>query len=177
MQATIPLEPGEVYHLYNRGNNGENLFRSERDYRHFLELYADHIQPIAETFAYCLMPNHFHLVVRIRHTRVADLAGSETCEVKPGEVTPKRASQAFSNLFNAYGKFFNRHHARTGKLFEERFHRIHVQTESYFMQLVAYVHLNPQTHGFVDDFRVWLWSSYAAFLSDKPTKPSRNSKA
>jgi REP element-mobilizing transposase RayT len=61
-----PLIPGCYYHIYNRGNNGENIFREERNYRYFLQLYVKYIVPIAVTYAYCLLANHFHLLVRIK---------------------------------------------------------------------------------------------------------------
>jgi len=68
MKTTAPLQPGHYYHVYNRGNNREDLFREERNYRYFLQLYARHVLPIAITFAYCLLRNHFHFLVRIRET-------------------------------------------------------------------------------------------------------------
>ena len=55
-----PLQFGQYYHIYNRGNNRENLFAEQRNYPYFLKLYAKHILPVAKTFAYCLLPNHFH---------------------------------------------------------------------------------------------------------------------
>lgn len=55
MESTTPLLPGRYYHIYNRGNNRENLFREERNYPYFLGLYARHVGPIAQTFAYCLI--------------------------------------------------------------------------------------------------------------------------
>ena len=55
MQPTLPLEPGAVYHLYNRGNNRDDIFRDDGNYEHFLKLYAQHILPIVETYCYCLM--------------------------------------------------------------------------------------------------------------------------
>jgi hypothetical protein len=54
------------YHIFNRGNNGENIFIQERNYMHFLNLHFKYIEPIADTFAYCLLRNHFHLAVRIK---------------------------------------------------------------------------------------------------------------
>ena len=66
MPHPIPLRRGACDHIYNRGNSAENLFREERNYPHFLKLYARHVEPIAETFAYCLLKNHFHLLVRIK---------------------------------------------------------------------------------------------------------------
>jgi hypothetical protein len=72
MQKPVPLEFGEYYHIYNRGINRGRIFFEERNYDYFLQLYAQHVVPIAETYAYCLLPNHFHFLVRIR-----DLAGRE----------------------------------------------------------------------------------------------------
>ncbi|MBF8283376.1 MAG: hypothetical protein HW378_2291 [Anaerolineales bacterium] len=72
MSDPIPLHPGQYYHIYNRGNNRENVFREERNYPYFLKLYAKYIEPIAETYAYCLLRNHFHLLVRIREVRQTD---------------------------------------------------------------------------------------------------------
>jgi len=65
MTSPAPLEYGEYYHIYNRGNNREDVFFEERNYRHFLSLYAKYILPNADTYAYCLLRNHFHLLVRI----------------------------------------------------------------------------------------------------------------
>jgi putative transposase len=60
------LEPDRIYHIYNRGINGENIFKEERNYRYFLEKYAKYIEPIADTFAYCLLKNHFHIAIRTK---------------------------------------------------------------------------------------------------------------
>ena len=65
-QKIEPVEHGKYYHIYNRGINGENLFREKDNYIHFLNLYDKYIEHIAETSAWCLMPNHFHLLVRIK---------------------------------------------------------------------------------------------------------------
>lgn len=63
---TIPLESEFFYHIYNRGINRCDLFRETNDYRHFLRLYEKYIEPIADTYAWVLMPNHFHLLIRIK---------------------------------------------------------------------------------------------------------------
>lgn len=62
----IPLEFESYYHIYNRGINRCDLFRESKDYKHFLRLYEKYIEPIADTFAWVLMPNHFHLLIRIK---------------------------------------------------------------------------------------------------------------
>ena len=66
MTSPSPLLYDTYYHIYNRGNNGENIFVQERNYMHFLNLHFKYIEPIADTFAYCLLRNHFHMAVRIK---------------------------------------------------------------------------------------------------------------
>jgi putative transposase len=163
----MPLHPGQYYHIYNRGNNRENLFVEDRNYRYFLQLYSKHIAPVAETYAYCLLRNHFHFLVRIQDqehlTDLQDLSG----------VPSAKPSQAFSNLFNAYTRAFNRAYGRTGALFQRRFGRKQISSDAYFTQVVIYIHQNPQKHKFVDDFRDWPYLSYHAHLSAKPTQLKR----
>lgn len=153
-----PLQYDQIYHIYNRGNNRENLFREKRNYAHFLKLYQKHIVPVAMTYAYCLLPNHFHLLVKIR---------------QPADEITRTPSQAFSNLFNAYTKAINQAYERTGSLFEKSFHRLVVSDEKYFWNVIRYIHQNPERHGLIDDFRQWPYSSYEAILSEHSTQVSR----
>lgn len=82
------LEPNKFYHIYNHAIGDDNLFRNNQNYLYFLKRYADFIHPIAKTYAYCLMPNHFHLLVKIR------------TEVEIVEAFPKlrKDLQGFKNL-------------------------------------------------------------------------------
>jgi REP element-mobilizing transposase RayT len=69
-----PLQPHTAYHIFNHANGFENIFKESENFRFFLEKYSLHIEPIAETYAYCLMPNHFHIVVKIKdRTTIASL--------------------------------------------------------------------------------------------------------
>ncbi len=153
------LQVGECCHVYNRGNNRENLFREKQNYAHSLKLYGRHIAPIAETYAFCLLSNHFHLLIRIREHAL----------------DAHRTSQQFSNLFNAYARSFNKTYGRTGTLFAQAFKRKHVATDAYITRAVVYIHRNPQHHGFVRDFRTWQHSSFHALRSTLPTRLSRTS--
>ncbi|MEX2592037.1 MAG: transposase, partial [Anditalea sp.] len=63
------MEPGQTYHIYNHANGTENIFREEENYRYFLRQYEKYLGPVVNTFAYCLMPNHFHMLVRVREER------------------------------------------------------------------------------------------------------------
>ncbi len=166
-----PLAEGCTYHIYNRGTNGETLFRTQRNYMFFLQRYADYIQPVAETYAYCLMGNHFHLAIRTRMPEEqADYHAAHAIGTPFRLLSPSRR---FSHLFNAYAKAFNHEIGRTGSLFEHPFHRKLVTDEAYFWRLITYIHRNPEHHGFIDDFRTWPHSSYSAFLSDRPTRLNR----
>lgn len=172
-QQRIPLETGKFYHIYNRGVDGTNIFRTPENYIHFLSLYATYIEFVADTYAYCLLGNHFHVLVRIKdklpayHTLYPDLP--ETPKSKE-TISPSRQ---FSHLFNAYAQSFNKRFGRTGSLFEENFERKLVDSDEYFTRLIQYIHWNPQKHGFVSDFRDYPYSSYHSHLSGKATRLKR----
>lgn len=169
MPSLSPLEYGVYYHIYNRGTNGENVFVERRNYRFFLQRYAKYIEPVAFTYAYCLLKNHFHFLIKTKtpEEQRETLKVSETFRVL-------EPSQQFANLFNSYAKAFNRTYGRTGSLFEHPFHRIEVATDAYFAHLITYIHQNPQLHGFVDDFRDWPFSSYQAIVSHQTTRVQRD---
>ena len=173
------LQPGVIYHIYNRGVNSETIFPEERNYEYFTNLYTRHIQPVADTYAFCLLPNHFHLLVEIK-----DLTGFKNLSGLGSGNPPslgsknssglKQASQAFSNLFNAYAKAINKACQRTGPLFERPFKRIPVTDSQYFTRLLIYIHQNPQRHGLIGDYRNWPYSSYGIFTGEQQTFVKRD---
>jgi REP element-mobilizing transposase RayT len=175
-----PLEPDYYYHIYNRGNNGENLFVEDMNYRFFLEKYAKYCYPVFDTFCYCLLKNHFHLFVRIRNQQeTEELLSSEVSDenmikrLSGRKWTSKLISRQLGHAFNSYTQAFNKKYDRTGSLFERPFERLNVDNRSYFCNLICYIHRNPQKHGLIDDFNRYPYSSYTAYLSDKPTKLNR----
>jgi len=191
----IPLEHGCYYHIYNRGINGTSLFDISENYEHFLKLYNKYITPIADTFAWCLMGNHFHLLLRIKDENeigfLENLNSSRSIDSGrfkwqfthslpesegSGSVNGKKPvpHRMFSHLFNSYTKYFNQKNNRTGSLFEKNFHRLKVTSEKYFQTLIIYIHQNPVHHSFIDDFRDYPWSSYGSIISTKPTKVDRD---
>ena len=161
---SLPLTYGSFYHIYNRGNNRENIFLQKRNYAYFMQLWWKHTSPIAETWAYCLLRNHFHAVVYIKDRE--DLTGLNPKLKEP--------SQYFSNFFNAYARGLNLATQRTGAVFERPFKRIPVDSEAYLMRLIVYVHQNPQKHKIKKDFRNWSHSSYHELIADLPTRLQRD---
>lgn len=168
----IPLEHGKYYHIYNRGNNSIDLFFDTDSYYHFLKLYDKYISPIADTYAWCLLKNHFHVLVYIRmeHEIEFDKLEYSTIE-KPKVIEP---SKQFGYLFNAYTQAINKKFNRTGGLFEKPFERKIIFSENYLQNVIHYIHNNPVQHGFVKQMNLYPWSSYETILSDKPTKLKRN---
>lgn len=191
------LEPNRTYHIYNRGINGENIFKEERNYRYFLEKYSQYIEPIAETFAYCLLKNHFHIAIRTRsEAEIIDFYVKKKLKIIQGkEIVDENLnianirpindvkieipsvshiiSRQFASLFNGYAQAINKANNRTGGLFEEPFRRILVDSDAYFTELIYYIHFNPQKHSFVKDFRAYPHSSYHAHLSQAMTRLKR----
>ena len=149
MQA---LEPDRFYHIYNRGNNKQDIFFEKDNYFHFLRLIKKHLPPIADIYCYCLLKNHFHLLVRIKEDAVAP-------------------SKKFSNLFNAYTKAINKKYHRTGSLFQKPFRRVSIENETYLRNLVLYIHLNPEHHGIISNFEKYQFSSYSGYISDENMNP------
>jgi REP element-mobilizing transposase RayT len=197
---TKPLACGVFYHIYNRGINGEDIFKEERNYAFFLQKYARYIQPVAETYAYCLLKNHFHILIKTRTAEevmrnmrsISDAGENRNVGAVPNladvlnpsdvpnlaDVTEttavKHISNQFAKLFNSYAQAINKAYHRTGGLFENVFRRIPVTDAHYFVQLVYYIHANPQRHGFVSDFKDYPHSSYHTHLSNLQTKMNRN---
>ena len=155
------FEAGQYYHIYNRGNNKENIFIEEKNYYFFLEKVKNYILPIADIYAYCLLKNHFHIVLRIKD------------KVDLPEKLKEKIHLPFSNFFNAYSKSINKAYNRTGSLFQEHLQRNRIENEKYLKQLIMYVHLNPVKHKFSKDFQSYKHSSYRSYLSDKQSSIDR----
>ena len=136
--------PGAFYHVINRGNSHEKLFKSPRDHEKFLQ----YLGKAAERFAvivhtYCLMSNHYHLLL-------------ETIE--------PNLSVTMQWLNVSYATYFNRKHRRKGHLFQGRFKAILIDAEVYLKQLSRYIHLNPVRAKIIETPEQYRWSSYSAFI-------------
>lgn len=162
-----PLESDRFYHIYNRGVNGQNVFFEERNYPYFLEKYTKYVHPMVNTFAYCLLRNHFHLLIR---TKSEPEIRTYLDGKKEEKSVSWHLSNGFASWFQSYAQAINKEYGRTGGLFEEPFHRIEVSNDAYFSWLVWYIHHNPQKHGFVSDFRDYPHSSYHSHLVERKTK-------
>ncbi len=162
MQQIEPLIFGKTYHIYNRGINGCDLFRQQENYEFFIQLHSRYISQIADTFAWVMLKNHFHMLVRIKDLKELY---DKSINVDQFLNFSKPPYQHFSNMFNAYTKAFNNRYNRTGNLFEHRFHRKPVSENRYFRKLVVYIHLNPVKHNFAEHPIDYPWSTYKNHLT------------
>ena len=190
------LTEGQYYHIYNRGNDGRVLFPEPVYYEQFLFLFDMYINPVADTYAWVLMGNHFHFVVRIKENVVYRYVSNdlpktkkqvETGKYKKWQTVEATSDEAplkkikpvpylhFSHMFNAYSRYHQTRFGRTGNLFERSFKRKMIDNEYYFRQAILYVHQNPVHHGFCSHPHDYPWTSYISHTADKPTWVQRES--
>ena len=145
MSRPLRLEfAGALYHVTSRGDRRENIYESDQDRRVFLCLLGE----VCDTYnwvcyAYCLMSNHYHLVI---------------------ETLDANLSKGMRQLNGEHTRLFNRAHNRVGHVYQGRYAAIHVDKEAYLLELARYVVLNPVRAGMAGHARHWPWSSYRAMV-------------
>ena len=154
-----PLLEGNYFHIYNKGVNGEDIFKEHRNYFYFLKQYTAYCSETIETLAYSLLKSHFHMVIYTReNVEVAKHNGEGTMRLN--------ASTQLSHFFNSYAQSINKACRRTGPLFESPFRRKIVEDNVYLTSLICYCHYNAQRHGLVKEFKDWPFSSYQSVLKN-----------
>lgn len=137
--------PGAVYHVILRGNGGQPIFFSKEDRRSFYLLLQDGIAKYGHRIhAFCLMSNHVHLAV---------------------QVAEQPLSRIIQNLSFRYTRFINQREKRAGHLFQGRYKAVLIDADSYLLELVRYIHLNPVRAGMVQSPGQYSWSSHRAYLA------------
>lgn len=175
---TTPLEADCVYHIYNRGVNGESIFTSKDNYLYFLEKIKKYLLGVCDVYSYCLLPNHFHLLLKVKdETTLKNLVKvSNLDKVESGLHSSNQIfSKQFSLVFNSYSQAFNKQKGRHGPLIESPFKRKKITDDEYLLRTVIYIHQNPQLHQIVKDFRNYPFSSYSSFFSTAYSNVERQS--
>ncbi|MEZ4770310.1 MAG: transposase [Caldilineales bacterium] len=145
MTRKIEFKAGYYYHVYNRGVNGQPIFFNHGNWGYFLQLLGKYFTAeLIDIVAYCLMPNHYHLLV---HLKTDDLS--------------KAIMQPFSV---AYSKAINKQQARSGPLFQGPFQARWVDRDDYLLHLSRYIHLNPVQARLVQRPDEWLYSSFRDYV-------------
>lgn len=150
-----PLHLGAFYHVYNRANGSDKLFRRSDNYFYFLKKYCEYAHPLVKTYAYCLMPNHFHFLIQVREEseilKVMEEKKSKLLNPNPNpfedskpskglglepHLFSKFISQQFSHFFNGYTQAFNKQQNRKGSLFMTPYKRKLIDSEKYWRELI-----------------------------------------
>ena len=161
-----PLESDCFYHIYNRGINGEVIFKTDRNYLFFIKKVKDNLLSVCDIYAYCLMPNHFHLLVKIKSDDDLDNLVKVDGMHSPQNIFSKQ----FSSIFNSYSQAFNKENNRHGALIESPFKRKIISSEDYLRQCFIYIHQNPCS----GNFETYRYSSYKTVLSNSATSLKRD---
>jgi len=138
---------GGLYHILTRGNNCEEIFRDDHDYSTFQEtLLKLKGKTGFKLYAYCLMPNHFHLFMEVKSTSTSEI---------------------MQRLLTSYSKYYNKRYKKTGHLFQGRYKSIICEKDSYLLELVRYIHLNPYRAGLVKKPVDWEWNGHKEYIGQK----------
>ncbi len=154
-------KPENIYHIYNQGNNNQRLFRSHEDYLLFLRMIRISILPFSELLAWCLMPNHFHLMA-YTDDRLNTM-------VKQGGLILDPLTNGLRKLLSGYTRIYNKRYRRSGSLFRQKtkenclsqndeFRNVNVR--DYYFNCFNYIHQNPVRAGLVYNLEDWEYSSY-----------------
>jgi putative transposase len=150
----IPFMPELYYHIYNRGNNREAIFFEPDNYLYFLKKIKEYLVPVSDVLVYCLMPTHYHIVVRVK---------PQTSEVLD-------VSRAMMKLSVSYTKAINKRFERVGVLFQGQFQAKPILTSEYLLNLCRYIHANPVKDGIVADITQWQYSNYLEWIGERDGK-------
>jgi len=176
------FEEGLAYHIYNRSINKESIFKEDIYGDLFLRRCEKLILPFFNIEAYCLMPNHYHLLARVKPL------SNEILEKIKWQGTSKGIKflqkeipyndflvDQFKRLFQSFAMIYNKENDRNGSLFQKRFKRILIKDKFRWRHILTYIHHNPIHHKFRKQYDDWKFSSYLAFLSNADTAVSRKS--
>lgn len=154
--SRLNLEPDKFYHIYSHAVSRDNLFHSDDNYLFFLSKIEKYLVDYVSIYAYCLMPNHFHLLFQI-----PDKYGEDDAN--------KIVVHQISKMLNSYAQAINKQEKRMGSLFSGRFKRKHIDSEKHLRNLIIYTHLNPVESGFSRKVEQWKFSSYNTIVNNQET--------
>ena len=140
--------PGHFYHLYNRGAHHLSIFREDDNYLFVLRKMKHYCRTLSlMPVAYCLLPNHYHYLIRQDGPH-------------PAGLLPQR-------VYNSYSKAYNKRYSHSGTLFEGSYRVIPVEEDPYLLHLCRYIHANPVIHGLVDEVADWPYSNYLEWTGER----------
>ena len=153
-----PFIADVYYHFYNRGNNRQAVFFESDNYLYFLKGVKKYLAPVATIIVYCLMPTHYHILVRVKH---------QTSEVLKTSEVSKQVSLAMQKFLISYTKAINKRFQRVGSLFQGQFQAEPIRNYAHLLNLCVYIHANPVKDGLVANPADWVYSNYLEWLGQR----------
>jgi hypothetical protein len=178
MNTTAPFQPGQYYHIYNRSNNRETLFKKQNHRPSFLSKYKAYISPFVYTHSYALLDNHYHFSLQVKaKEKIYDVLNAipkKDRTLTMWRVLEEHASQKesidillinqFKNLQISYAKGLNREMNRNGSLFQKKFKRSLFDPNRKFKQIQYYIHHNARFHEIVHQFTDFPFHSFLEII-------------
>lgn len=159
--------PGSFYHIYNRGNNSQPIFFERNNYLFFLTKIRTHLFPLVDILAYCLMPNHFHLLVYVPESLDHSECHSSGDSKSPDELN-KKIIAAIAIILRSYTRAINKKHNRSGSLFQSKTKAKNLsENENHAFTCFHYIHQNPVSAGLVSSMSSWEFSSYQDYTANR----------
>lgn len=152
MENRQPFYQNHTYHVFNRGNGVESIYRCEANYAYFLKKYHLAMDPFWETHAWCLAPDQFHFIITVKPLPMI-----------PADLT-RAISRTFGDFCNGYVQAFNRHHNRKGSLLRRAYKRCAVNSNTDLTNLTCYLHNFPVKEALVKSPDRWPYSSYREYM-------------
>ena len=157
------FECGKVFHIYTRANtNDELLFREEENYLFLLRRYRKFLTPVFHTLCYCLIPNHYHLLIKVKEiNKIFKYQNDVNYKYANDALKINNfIQQQISNFHNSYAKSFNKKYNRRGSLFQKEPKSKEITDINYLLRSSRYIHRNPLKHRLVTNINDWEFSSY-----------------
>ena len=177
-----PFEEGKTYHIYNRAGTALMLFHDVRDYHAFLRKWKKYFSNYLSVYAYCLIPNHFHILARIKEIDqdlLLKIAKENTIASREFLEETISYSAFISDQFRRFGSSVSLAHknryGRYGALFQNKVKRISTKSEVHLFYLLCYIHHNVIHHRLGRKYADWPYSSYRAYFSDQSTSIDKES--
>jgi putative transposase len=163
-----PFQPDQYYHFYNRGNNRQGVFFERANYLYFLNGIRKYLCGSMDLLAYCLMPTHYHLLVRVKllpqQSRQPQTSEFSVNSEVLAAASSAAVSQAMMRLGVSYTKAINKRFARVGAFFQGQFHGKPIQKYPHLLSLCVYFQANPVKDGLVDLPEEWEYSNYLDWI-------------
>ena len=153
------LTEGDIYHVFNRGNNRQPIFFKPENYDYFLKNINRYLTPVCDILAWCLMPNHFHLLIHANQ--------QSTQIIKDGSFERQQFSQGIKQLLSSYTKATNKQEGRTGSLFQQKTKALCTEKNYHSQTTFHYIHQNPMKAGLVKKMEDWPHSSFVDYLDQR----------